>query len=288
MNATMAQANPAELVVTEPGLYDDIPEATYHADPCAPELGRSLSVTGAKKLLPPSCPARFAYERDHGQAPRAAFDFGHAAHALVLGVGAPIHSVEADDWRSKAAREEADEARADGRVPLLAKDHRRAQDMADAVRAHPLASAVLSEGKPEVSAFWVDEATGVTCRGRFDWLRSNALVDYKTTTAGNASPARFGKTAADFGYHQQAAWYSDGAQALGLGELPFLFVVQEKEPPYLLSVVQLDDDALRIGRELNALALATYAECESSGVWPGYPADSIPTIALPSWYARNH
>jgi len=281
--------NPAATqgTITEPGLYDGLDEATYHADPVAAHLGRSLSVSGAKKLLPPSTPARFYWEREHGQAPRAAFDFGHAAHAFVLGVGAQIVSIDADDWRTKAAKEAGAEARARGAVPLLAREYEKAAAMEATLAAHPLASAVLSGGKPEQSLFWVDEDTGVTRRGRIDWLRPNAIVDYKTTTAGGADPERFAKAAVDFGYHMQAAWYCDGAAALGLGALPFVFVVQEKEPPYLVSVVQLDDEALRIGRELNALALSIYAECESAGEWPGYPEEVV-TVALPSWYARKH
>lgn len=275
------------LTITAPGLYDDVPEADYHADPVAAEMGRSLSVSGAKKLLPPSTPARFQWEREHGQPTRVAFDHGHAAHTLVLGVGKPFVTVEADDWRTKAAREQADEARAQGATPLLAKDAERVHAMVDALRAHELASAVLSNGKPEQSMFWLDERTGVCRRGRIDWLRPNAIVDYKTTTLGGADPERFAKTAADFGYHMQAAWYTDGCEALGLGRLPFVFVVQEKEPPYLVSVVQLDDEALRIGRDLNDAALAIYAECESAGEWPGYPTEVV-TVALPSWYARKH
>jgi hypothetical protein len=48
-------------LITEPGVYD-IAEDHYHADPVP---GGSLSNSGAKKLLPPSCPAKFAYEREH-------------------------------------------------------------------------------------------------------------------------------------------------------------------------------------------------------------------------------
>lgn len=38
--------------ITEPGVYD-LPAEVYHADPVE---GGSLSSTGARKLLPPSCP----------------------------------------------------------------------------------------------------------------------------------------------------------------------------------------------------------------------------------------
>ena len=39
-------------IVTGPGIYRDLPEGRYHADDAlAPELGRSLSQSGAKTLL---------------------------------------------------------------------------------------------------------------------------------------------------------------------------------------------------------------------------------------------
>lgn len=69
------------LAVTEPGVYDDMPEHVYLADPVP---GGSLSFSGAKALLPPSCPALYRHQRDHGRPPKPAFDFGHAVHSMVL------------------------------------------------------------------------------------------------------------------------------------------------------------------------------------------------------------
>src|SRR3954471_5458063 len=104
------------VVVTEPGVYPDIPELAYHAD-CVSE--GSLSCSGAKKLLPPSCPALFKWERENPPPPKRQFDFGHAAHKLVLGVGPELVGVDAPDWRTNAAKAQRDEARARGAVPLL-------------------------------------------------------------------------------------------------------------------------------------------------------------------------
>ena len=71
-------------VIESPGIYE-LDEATYHADRnLAPTLGRSLSSSGAKALL--DCPARFAYQREHPVV-KDAFDFGHVAHARLLGFG---------------------------------------------------------------------------------------------------------------------------------------------------------------------------------------------------------
>jgi len=65
------------------------------------------------------------------------------------------------------------------------------------------------------------------------------IVDYKT--AASANPRRFAKSVAEYGYHQQAAWYIDGLEQItGAADAAFLFVVQQKDPPWLVSVCQLD------------------------------------------------
>lgn len=263
--------------LTVAGVYD-IPAEVYHDDPVA---GGSLSSGGARKLL--DCPARFRHEREHGRAPSRAFDIGHAAHLLVLGAGAELVVVPYADWRTKAAKEMRGEARAAGKVPLLEVEHETVQEMAAALRTNRLAAAALRPnwGLPERTLIWRDSETDVWCRAMVDWLRPDALVDYKTTDS--VATDHITRAVARYGYNQQAAWYLDGAAALGLGaDLPFLFVFQEKTPPYFARVVELDQDALLAGRERNRRALALYRDCTVTGVWPAYP-DEITTITLPRW-----
>ena len=114
--------------------------------------------------------------------------------------------------------------------------------------------------------FWRDSEFGVWCRTRPDYLPPHRryLVDYKTSVS--ADPREFGRRMLDYGYHQQAAWYLDGVQAV-TGDLPerFAFVVQEKTPPYLVSVCWVDADSIEIGRELNRFAIGIFAHCLRSG-----------------------
>lgn len=265
-------------------VVTDLPEQDYHSHP-------ALSHSGSKKLLPPYCPALFRWEQENPPEPKAVFDFGTAAHKLVLGVGCELVEVEANDWRTNAAKEARDEARARGAVPLLSDDMRVVEAMALALRRHPIASALLQDdaGTPEASLFWRDDETGVALRGRLDYLpnsgtRSRLLIaDYKTCAS--AHPSKFAKSAADYGYHSQAAWYLDGAQALGLGDdAAFLFIAQEKTPPYLVSVIELDAEALTLGRSRNRDAIDLYAACVAADTWPGY-ADDVVLVSLPRWAA---
>lgn len=263
------------------GVYD-IPENEYHADK------GSLSVSGAKKLLSPSCPARFKWELDNGQPNKPVFDFGRAAHAAVLGVGASLRVVDFPNWQSKAARDKRDEAYAAGETPLLAKELEQVVAMAAAVQAHPIASALLNpdKGKPEQSAYRVDLKTGVELRCRFDWLPETdggrlLIPDYKT--AASAEPWTFARAAAAYGYHMQHAWYADMATALGLAQdVSFVFIVQEKVAPYVVTVLQLDDISVDAGRRKNREAIDLYAQCMATDTWPSY-TEGVELISLPAW-----
>jgi hypothetical protein len=267
-----------------------MPDAEYHSDPVP---GGSLSVSGAKKLLSPYCPAIFKHERDNGRPEKRAFDFGHAAHAEVLGTGMQLAIIDAPDYKTKAAQEAKKEAYAVGMVPLLVAEHEEVKAMAVALREHPVAAALLDpdRGQPEVSMFWKDARSGINRRLRLDWLPNTdggrlIIPDYKT--APSANPDKFAKSAADFGYHMQADWYPEGVRALGIAEdIAFVFIVQAKVAPHLVTVIELDSNALRIGRNLNHQAIDTYAECVSTDTWPGY-SDDVALVSLPYWYERQH
>jgi hypothetical protein len=275
----------ATFTVTEPCVVADMPEGVYHADPVP---GGSLSSGGARTLLKPGGPARFAYERHNPRTSSTkAFDLGHAAHTLVLGIGTGIHTVHAKDWKTKAAQEQRAEAYAAGQVPVLEADVDRVKAMVDAIRAHPLAGGMLHTGQAEQSAFWIDEATGVWCRARWDWTttdRNGRLVIVDLKTCENAYDTAASRSTGNYGYHQQDDWYRRPARALGLdGDPGFVFIFVEKQPPHLVNVVQLDDEALEVARRRNDAALRIYDECTRTGVWPGYGHD-IAQIGLPPYY----
>lgn len=253
-----------------------VPESVYHAD------RSSLSQSGAKLLLPPSTPAKFRYLMDNPPIPKRQYDFGHAAHKFVLGEGEEIVPVHAEDWRTKDAKEQRYAAHAEGKIPLLASEVDRAIEMADVVAAHPLAGPIFTAGRPEMSMYSEDASTGVTLRGRADWLAdSGDLGEYKTSITAN--PAELQHLFWKYGYHIQAAWYRSLAIALGLSENPrFRFVVQEKTPPYLVSVIEYDDEAIAEGVRLGRKAIDLYAECVRTNTWPDYGPDTH-LMSLPAW-----
>ena len=275
-----------EAVITEPGLYLDLPAEVYHADPVA---GGSLSSSGARQLLPPSCPALFRYWADHPREHRKAWDIGHAAHRLVLGAGADFAVIPFDDWRSNAAKAEVAEARAAGLTPIKPAEHEQLQAMAEAIRRHPEASVLLSPdyGMHEATIVWQDPATGVWHRAMLDVLphrnpaRRPIIVDYKSATS--AEPEALRKAFHRLGYHQQEDLYRAAVRdGLGWPAPGFLFVFQEKTPPYLITVVELDPVAQSIGAARNHWARTVYRRCVEAGEWPAY-VTGIHMLSLPRW-----
>ena len=164
-----------------------------------------------------------------------------------------------------------------------------AKNQAAAIRALPDVAALLAEGMPEVSAFWIDEQTGELCKCRPDWVAPAGdgviLVDGKTCQ--DASPEGFGRTIWNFDYHLQAAWYVDGyAKASGLPVYGFVFAAVESAWPHVAGAYMLGDGVIDAARAENRRLLNLYAECRRSGVWPGY-ASGINLVNLPAWAQRQ-
>ncbi len=244
----------------------------------------ALSSSGARKLLPPSCPALFRYEQTNPIQATPEMEFGSVTHELLFGDGRGYVVLDFDSYRTKAAQEKAKDARANGTIPILAHEMAVAKAMAAVARAHPIAGKLFDGGQSELTLIWDDKEFGFQRRARLDKLkvgRRALIVDYKTSTS--AAPDKIAKASWDYGYAQQGEYYIDGATALDLGPNPaFVLVTQMKEPPYLVTVGQYSEVARQIGRELNRRALQIYAECVERNEWPGF-ADDIATLSLPGW-----
>lgn len=286
---------PPATVVDGPGVYD-LPADEYHARP-------ELSSTRVRKLLPPSCPAHFKHWLDSEGETKPAWEKGKAAHKLVLGAGPKVIAVkdewgqDPNAWRTDKVKARLAEIRDRGDVAVKQDVYDDVHAMADAIRKHPVAAALLdpSAGRAEQALIWRDERTGVMCRALVDFLRHPVagrrfiLPDYKHTGAEyGASPEKVGRTMGDLGYHVQLAWYLMGVRALGLAgdDAEALLIVQEGRKPYLVTVAQPDPTAMRMGAIRCRQALDLYAECVAADRWPGY-SDDVVLAELPPWETRE-
>jgi hypothetical protein len=253
----------------KPGIHSGVTNSAYHADPA---LGSTSLKTLATKT-----PAHYQWDKAHPKFSDA-FTLGTAAHSVILEDDITgIVVVTADNWLTKAAKEHKAAALAEGKQPLLGKEFDQVMAMREAVMAHKQARELFIGHKAEESVFWKEDALTLKCRP--DAWKPGQLVDLKTTV--NADPREFGKTAHTFGYHQSAAHYIDGVKAATGEELPFTFVLVEKTAPYLVSVVELDWEAIELGRALNDRAKRIFRECVTTNNWPGYP--TAEPISLPNY-----
>lgn len=254
-----------------------IPEDTYHADTFtdAPCLSKSIAQILLTRSPLHAWAAHPKLNPNFVKPAEKKFDIGTSVHALFLEGDANVAVIEADNWTTKAAKEQRDEARANGMTPLLAKDWERVQEMADAIGPQldrfNETPTLFTDGKPEQTLVW--EEDGVLCKARLDWIRDNltAVDDLKTTSA-SAAPEKWSKTMLGMGAELQVAFYLRGLRHLTDTPPAWRFVVVETEPPYALSVFSVAPDLLEIADRKVQFAIDTWRECLKTGVWPGYPS----------------
>lgn len=287
MSTVMPQQQPLQDI--GPGLYPDIPNEDYHRSPGVSSSGAKLLQRSAlhywEKYLNP--------EREP-DTPTPDMQLGSLVHTLVL---EPAHLER--DWavqpkinrRTKAGKEEAAafEKMNAGKHVVTEEQFRRSQAIAGAVTRHPKASVIFQDGVPEQSLYWIDPDTGVLCKCRPDWWRERFLIaDLKTAV--DASQDGFERAIFNFGYHISAAMYLDGVKQHTGEDLPFVFSVVEKEPPFAVANYHIHDEAIALGRKQYKEALEVFARCMEKGTdrrhWPGYPLE-LQSIDLPGWAYRK-
>lgn len=280
-------------MITKPGIYRDFPTADYFSDPTpTPSLTQSIA-----KVLIERSPLHAMYEHPRlmpiasaeteEEKYEKAKAIGNAAHAILLGRGKSVAIGDFDSWRSdksKAFRSSAEQA---GQAPILAKHAVTAHDMVNAANAqmrdHP-AAPLFQDGAGEVVIAWKEG--GLWFRSMIDWLHDSLLLvdDFKTTGL-SVAPHAVPQMMVSSGWDIQAAMIERGLDVLdpgNAGRRKFRFVAQENEPPYALTVCELPESAMTMGRKKLAYAVDVWTECMARGQWPGYPAETVyPTY--PGW-----
>lgn len=258
----------------KPGVYT-MPAKEYHADPC---VAPSLSSHIANVLISQSPRhAAFAHPRlnpNYHAEESTDFDLGACAHAVLLEGEGNIYPIEAPDWRTKAAKDARDQARAEGKTPILAHKLGPIRAMADAARLAlaecELGPIDLGTGVAEQVLIW--QEGDVWCRARPDWMSPALTVDYKST-AGSAEPSAWIRNQmGPMAFDLQAVHYSRGrAMAGGIAvPKPFIFLVQENYEPYECSFVGMSPAMTEVAQRKWDFAIALWKNCLQKNRWSGY------------------
>lgn len=280
------------MQITEPGIYPAMSMADYIADPCPePSLSRG---TIERIVMGTPAHAEFDHPRMGGgeRKESKAADRGSAAHGMLLGGAERIVWIEANDWRTKVAKESRDKAHENGKIPMLERHLETVSEMVGIARQWmiDLTDGAFGGigGSAEHTMCWLDG--GTWCRARPDWFLID-VIDYKTTEI-KGGPDGFIKGMVASGYDIGARWQTRGLDIL-TGHRPrdFGFLVQEVFKPYCCYWVSLGTHMEEIGDEKIDYGLKLWRQCHQREAWPGYnPAVHYaepPAYAVFDWEARK-
>ena len=240
-------------------------------------------------------PEKFKYYQEHPEPATPALLFGAAVHKLLLEpetFDEEFAIAPEVDRRTKDGKEayNAFLAASDGKNIISLADYEKAQEMAQKALEAPFVKKLLN-GEHEKPFFWVDDLTGEGCKIRVDCITTivgkPVIVDYKTTA--DASTDGFMRSAVNYGYDLQAGMYCEGVEKV-TGQKPlFVFIAQEKTPPYAVNILQADDLMVKRGYDIFRELIGTYHACKESGNWFGYLGayNVINNLSLPAWLAKE-
>ena len=285
---------PELIEMNLPTLIEDLPFAVYLADPAddpsiTSSVVRRLVVTAPAKVrleIPRLCP-------DAGGRHQRKFDLGTAAHALFVGGGEPLAVIEADSYRTKAAKEARDDAYSFGQTPVLVADMERVQEMAaaasEAFAQNEDVCPAMMQGLREATVVWRE--AGITARCRPDMYLPDdrgdpVIVHYKTTAIDVGDERAVQRLAVNMRWDIIHAHYEAGIATL-TGQAPAqFFAIQEVEPPHLCVVRELDAALQARGEQDRRLALRTWASCIRNDDWPAHGI-STRLIECPPWHGPS-
>jgi hypothetical protein len=276
----------------------DVTEDEYFADPCEVP---SLSQSTARTLLTQSpLHAWTAHPKLNPQPtiieePSAARDEGSVLHALLIGKGAAIDVIKADNYRTNAAKSLRDAARLAGRLPVLEHRYDEILEAAGHVRKNFADYGIVFGEECEFAVEWTEDGVQgpVICRGRPDNLHRGYSLDdlqfehtlWDLKKIKSADDETCMRHIYEYGYDIQRAAYVSGVSKL-LGCSPnaidFVFVFAEIEPPYAVNPIRLDDSYIVMGERRWARAIGLWEHCLVNDYWPSY-TKKIHTLEAPAW-----
>lgn len=288
MTTTTTYAALAAEFTPEPGrFYDQLSSDTYHGS-------AGLSSTRLKRLVSHS-PLYFKTAPPIKTTP--AMLQGSVLHAMILEpdevadryLFAPGLDLRTKKGKDALADLEA-EAAAKG-AEVIRQDPTHLWAIADAVSSHPAWQRMIGQRPAcERSYYWSsDQGQLLKCRpdalNETDWMSGDRILVVDLKSAQDPRPVQFGKRAIDLGYDISAAMYCSGVARVTGKPVDFAWFTFCPEPPYEVALYFYSHAAKRRGDAMYRKALATLAECEASGHWPGIANGEAQTLYVPA-YAR--
>jgi len=193
------------------------------------------------------------------------------------------------DRRTKEGKAQwaAHEAENAGKTILPMRDWMFVLEARRAAWEQPAVRALLGgTGLNEMGVVWEDQETGLLMKALIDrltrWDEWTWVVDVKSTQ--DASPDGWPRQVHKYGYHIQAAVYSDALEAHDqtITERRFCFLAFEKDDPFLVQPYAANPGVLEQGRQEYRALLRGWKRCIERNEWPGYGGE-MQEFDLPEW-----
>lgn len=279
-------------LITEPGIYSNVPIERYHSSGLF--LEPSVSSSGLRTIFndspmeywiqSPLNPLRLPPKQTE------AFTLGRATHHLLLGEPdfLKYYAVRPEmylgsKWNSTrtVCKEWEAEKLLQGIEILKPAMWSAIQGMAgilpwqinledSGLKNSPLVQAGVLNGLVEHTVCWRDEETGIWVKIRPDNIPTSDGdgADLKTTI--DVGYEELQRTIGKYRYDIQAAMIREGLRrVLGLDASNFIFIFVMNEPPHLVRPVQIKPSEMDEADKDWRVALRTMRKCLDQGRWPG-------------------
>lgn len=262
----------------------------------------ALSPSCAHDLLDESPLYAWTYHRKLGGVPSESTESqeaGRLYHALILGDVAGQQQIVPcmfDSFRSAAAKDARDEARAKGMIPIIASKYEQA------LKTVPLIQESLrkrgldfSGGHAEQKLHWQarcnETLDDVLCSGVPDWLSADrSEIRELKFMPGSAHPERacMRLLTSTHGIYQHAA-YIQAVEELEpdlAGRVGMRFIFIQTSAPFDVVPMLFGGQIAEYSERKWSSAVTTWNRCRKTGIWAPYtPGDYVAN--LPTWLARE-
>ncbi len=219
-------------------------------------------------------PAHFDYFQKNPQPETEAFVIGSASHCILFEPEKfkSLYYVLDESQRPNPDKNFLDKENQKWRKDILEAykhksivtldDHKMISDMMEVIKKNSFAQELLDGCVFEKEVYWTDPITGLECKKKVDGEKDKLRIDYKT--AESADPDYWQKKAWSYEYFRQAAFYDLDIQK------EFYFIVQEKKPPYGISIHRCSQDTLNYGKDKCYDLMKKIKFHIDNNFWPGY------------------
>lgn len=286
ISTTTPIETPALELIGTPGIYD-LTHDQYHADPCAiPSLSCSIAKVLVRRTPRHAWQAHARFG-NVGFVPTQVMDDGSAMHAMMLGQAHLVDVIRAvygpkhknagkpvTDYLTNDAKEERDEIRGMGRIPVLA--HR----MPELLRCKSAAlrqlenaedgDVFLAPGRNEVCAISIEGDVMLRCLvDRLPDEPTLASGDLKCTEL-SAAPGGWDRRLQTEYAFQDAFYRRVLRGAEGFERPPMRFGVIELDPPHGTVIMSAAETLRAIADAEVERAIQLWRRCMRADEWPFY------------------